>query len=79
MANTNEHIVKAIRELGSQSKLAEQVGCSQQLISSLARGEWRPTAEVAVAVERATRGSVRSSDLRPDLFPPSRRRARVAS
>lgn len=61
-------IESAIKALGSQEKLAEAIGISQQGVSYLLRHAPRVTAEVAVAIERATRGKVRRSDLRPDIF-----------
>jgi DNA-binding transcriptional regulator YdaS (Cro superfamily) len=61
-------IESAIKALGSQEKLAEAIGISQQGVSYLLRHAPRVTAEVAVAIERATQGKVRRSDLRPDIF-----------
>lgn len=59
---------RAIRALGSQQKLAEAIGLSQQGVSYLLNNAPRVTAEVAVAIERATGGQVRRAELRPDIF-----------
>lgn len=59
---------RAIRALGSQQKLAEAIGLSQQGVSYLLNNAPRVTAEVAIAIERATKGQIRREQLRPDLF-----------
>lgn len=61
-------IKSAINALGSQEKLAEAIGLSQQGVSYLLHHAPRVTAEVAVAIERATKGKIRKADLRPDIF-----------
>ena len=60
-------IERAIEIRGSQVKLAEAIGCSQQQISYLL-GAKRVSAEMAVAIDRATNGQVSRHDLRPDIF-----------
>lgn len=64
-------IKRAISLLGSQQKLAELTGLSQQGVSYLLNQAPRVTAEVAVAIERATSGQIRKADLRPDIFNPT--------
>lgn len=61
------HIERAIGLLGSQTKLADAVGCSQQNISNILRSK-SVTAEMAIAIDRATNGAVSRVDLRPDIF-----------
>ena len=59
---------RAIALLGSQQKLAAAVGLSQQGVSYLLNQAPRVAAEVAVAIERATKGAVTAAELRPDIF-----------
>lgn len=63
-------IAKAIALLGGQSALAQRAGLSQQHISKLLAGERRISAEVATAIEAATKKKVTRQELRPDLWPP---------
>lgn len=69
MLEFRQHIRRAIEIVGSQEKLAEMAGCSQQQISWLLTTAKKVSAEHAVGIERATNGAVVRSDLRPDLFP----------
>lgn len=63
-------IHRAIAIAGSQSRLAALAGVSQQAIGKLALGtSRRPSAELAIAIERATNGAVTRHDLRPDIYP----------
>lgn len=62
-------VQKAVDIKGSQQKLAEALDCSQQQISYLLNEAENISAEMAIKLEIATAGAVRSSDLRPDLFP----------
>lgn len=65
----HRHLVKsAAALLGSQQALAEATGLSQQGISYLINQAPRVTAEVAIAIERATNGAVTAKELRPDIF-----------
>lgn len=57
----------AIRILGSESKLGEATGYSQAAINK-AKTRGRVSAEMAVAIEKATAGQVPRYRLRPDLF-----------
>lgn len=68
MTTFRDHIERAIKELGSQTKLANAMGCSQQYISWLLTDADQIGAEMSVAVERATGGKVGRAELRPDLF-----------
>jgi len=60
-------IDKAVEIAGSQVKLADATGYSQNLISLISLGKRRVSAEFAVALESAT-GIVRG-EFRPDIFP----------
>lgn len=61
-----EPISDAVKIIGSQAKLAAAIGRSQQHISFLANGQYGPSAEDAIAIERAT--GVPRWRLRPDLW-----------
>lgn len=63
-------IERAIEIAGSQPRLAELSGLSQQHISKLLRRQRGISGEVAVAIERATEGKIHRSRLRPDFWPP---------
>jgi DNA-binding transcriptional regulator YdaS (Cro superfamily) len=61
------HIERAIALRGSQAKLANEIGRSQQYISWLLKEAEQVSAEVAMEIERATDGGVKAAELRPDL------------
>jgi DNA-binding transcriptional regulator YdaS (Cro superfamily) len=71
MTHLEQHpgMVSAVEFFGSQQKLVEALGCySQQTISrALNRGN-EPSAELAVAIHKATNGTVPKWKVRPDLF-----------
>lgn len=71
MKSLKAHIERAITIRGSQAKLAEAMGCSQQQISYLLKAD-RVTAEMAIAIDGATGGKVSRHDLRPDVFGPAK-------
>lgn len=73
MTKISKQIEKAISLTGSQQKLAEKVGCSQQFISLLAREAVKVSAEMALAIHKATDGQVSKHKLRPDIFGASER------
>ena len=60
-------IEQAIRIHGSQVKLAEAMGCSQQQVSYMLKAD-RVSAEMATKIDSVTGGQVSRSSLRPDLF-----------
>ncbi len=60
-------IQRAIDCHGSQAKLADKMGCSQQQIAYLLKAK-SITAEMAMKVDAATNGAVSRHDLRPDVF-----------
>ncbi|MGR3482375.1 YdaS family helix-turn-helix protein [Salipiger marinus] len=67
------YIQRAIRHHGSQSKLAEAAGCSQQQISYLLKAK-RISADMAVKIDLATAGAVSRYEMRPDIFGEGRAR-----
>jgi DNA-binding transcriptional regulator YdaS (Cro superfamily) len=75
MTQFRTFIHRAIEIKGSQQKLAEAMGCSQQQISYLLNGADRVSAEMAIKIERATNRGVSRHDLRPDLYPIEQERA----
>lgn len=58
---------RAVALAGSESKLSRATGYSQPAINK-ARRKGRVSAELAIAIERATKGAVSRHELRPDLF-----------
>ena len=63
-----DHIRRAVALAGSQSALADQIGLSQQGVSYLLNDAPQVSAEVAIAIHRATGGQVSKEELRPDIF-----------
>lgn len=59
----------AIAIAGSQPKLAAACGVTQQAIWK-AKKAGRVSGELAVAIEKATKGAIPRSRLRPDLWEP---------
>jgi DNA-binding transcriptional regulator YdaS (Cro superfamily) len=68
MTDFRTHIEEAVQLKGSQLKLAEAAGCSQQHISYLLHEAISISAEMAAAIDRATGGQIPRARLRPDLF-----------
>lgn len=62
----SELITSAVKELGSQGKLADACGVTQQSIWQ-AKETGRCSAELAMAIEKATEGKITAVQLRPDL------------
>lgn len=58
----------AVDEAGSQAKFASLIKRSQQHVSFLLSGKYKPSAEDAVAIEAATSGKIPRWKLRPDLW-----------
>jgi DNA-binding transcriptional regulator YdaS (Cro superfamily) len=63
----NSPFTQALEIAGGQVALAEKTGYSQNLMSLIQLGKRKISAEVSVAVEKAT--GVMRHQLRPDLFP----------
>jgi DNA-binding transcriptional regulator YdaS (Cro superfamily) len=59
---------EAVKLAGSQAKLAEKIGLSQQGVSYIMNRSEAVPAEVAVAIDRFTEGKISKRELRPDLF-----------
>lgn len=53
---------------GSKSKMARDLKVTKTWMCQLLSGRGRPSAAVAVEIERLTDGQVKRSTLRPDLF-----------
>jgi DNA-binding transcriptional regulator YdaS (Cro superfamily) len=68
MSDFRDHVQHAVELAGSQKKLAEALGCSQQAISKLLNEATSISAEMAIRIDRATGGKVAAHTLRPDLF-----------
>jgi DNA-binding transcriptional regulator YdaS (Cro superfamily) len=68
MSSFRPHVARAVEIKGSQAKLAADAGCSQQQISYLLNEADSITAEMAIAIDRATNGEVSREQLRPDIF-----------
>jgi DNA-binding transcriptional regulator YdaS (Cro superfamily) len=62
-------IEAAITIAGSEAKLGTLAGYSQNAIW-YAKRNGRVSAELANAIDRATKGAIQKSQLRPDIFPP---------
>jgi len=60
-------IQAAIKKAGSQAKLGKAIGKTQNAVFQ-AKKRGTVTAEMAVAIERATEGEITKEQLRPDLF-----------
>ena len=58
---------RAIACMGSQAKLGEATGRSQNAVWH-ARSTGRVTAEFALAIDRVTDGQVSKHELRPDIY-----------
>lgn len=68
MSDFRKHVERAVSALGSQAKLAAEAGCSQQQISFLLTTAKTITVEMALSIDKATKGLVSKRDLRPDVF-----------
>lgn len=63
------HVQRAVDCLGTQEALGRAINKSQQYIWNLLNTAKEIKAEVAVAIDRETKGAVSKHDLRPDVFP----------
>ena len=61
-------IEQAIELAGSQQKLAEKIGLSQQGVSWLLNESSVVSAETAIKIDRAFDGKIPKEKLRPDIF-----------
>lgn len=62
-------IEKAIEHCGSEAKLGEAAGGFSQNAVWQAKKRGRVSAELALGIDRATKGEIKASQLRPDLWP----------
>lgn len=53
----------------NRSKVAEEIGTSDQYLYQIETGRRRASRLMALAIERATAGAVAAHQLRPDLYP----------
>ncbi len=65
-------ILKAIRIVGTQERLAEMLGLTKQAVNQWATGVRGPTPYQCVMIEKITKGKVKRVELRPDIFGPIR-------
>jgi len=75
MSTLREYVQQAVEMAGSQRALADGLGISQQGVSYLLNGAVRCSAEMALRMERATKGKITRHDLRADIFGPAPRKA----
>lgn len=68
MSDVRTLLTTAIRSFGSEAKLAQAAGVTQQSINE-AKLKGRVGPRMAIAIETATGGQISKSDLRPDLWP----------
>lgn len=62
-------IFKACELVGGQVALAKSLGITQPGVSWLINKAKRPSAEIAIKIERATNGEITKEMLRPDVWP----------
>lgn len=67
MANQITPIERAIAHFSNPSRLAAAIGYSQHAVWHAVK-VGRVSPRMAVAIHKATRGKVKKSELRPDLF-----------
>ena len=60
---------RAVLAVGSQAALAKAIGVKPQHVWNWLNRDSRVPAEQVLAIERATAGSVKRNELRPDLYP----------
>lgn len=66
--NVRDQVQEAIKRAGSEAKLGEATGYSQNAIWQ-AKKRGRVSPAMALAIHRWTNGAVPASSLRPDLWP----------
>lgn len=54
---------------GSKVEMAKYLGITATYMSLLIHGKRRPSAPMALSIERATQNLVTRQELRPDLYP----------
>ena len=68
MSNFRELVRQAAEKAGTQAKLAEAIGLSQQGVSFLINEASSISAETAMAIDKFTQGEISKKMLRPDIF-----------
>lgn len=68
MNRTQKLIQQAVDEAGSQAALAKNIGITQQGVSYLLTRAKNVSVEIAVAIDRSTKGKISKAALRPDIF-----------
>lgn len=63
----NKEIIKALKILGSQKKLADVCGLSQPTVWRWANGKAKVTPNCVPLIVKATKGECKAHLLRPDL------------
>jgi DNA-binding transcriptional regulator YdaS (Cro superfamily) len=56
------------KDRGSKATMAEALGISRTWLSLIITSRELPSAELAVAIEKYTKGKVKRKVLRPDIF-----------
>lgn len=63
-----QHFLRAIEILGNPSRLAAATGYSQHAVWHALHVRKSVSPKMAIAIDRATKGEVKKSELRPDIF-----------
>ena len=61
-------IEKAVKELGTQEKLAAACNVSQSAVNKWVKGKCLPSAKSAKRIEFATNGAVKACKILPEVF-----------
>jgi DNA-binding transcriptional regulator YdaS (Cro superfamily) len=59
---------RAIALFGNPTRLAAAIGTSQHAVWHAFRKRGQVSPQMAIAIDKATKGAVSKSDLRPDIF-----------
>ena len=65
----NLHEYFSTEPRGSKVEMAKYLGITTTYMSLLIHGKRRPSAPMALSIERATQNLVSRQELRPDLYP----------
>lgn len=68
MKSPTDAVREAVELAGGQSALGKLIGRNQSTVRSWLTGRTRVSPQFCGDIETATRGKVRRSDLRPDVF-----------
>ncbi|WP_392564345.1 helix-turn-helix domain-containing protein [Orbus wheelerorum] len=67
MVKNNTFLEMAIKKIGSQKKLADEIGVVQSCVWKWLHGETRIPLDKAMNIELLTKGQVKCEELRPDI------------